>query len=44
MRARGPEWADAGGREPGAVMLPTKYPGRVIALLGNKLMSIKRKI
>ena len=44
MRARGPEWADVGGKEPGAVVSPAKCPRKVIALFGLKLMSIKTKI
>ena len=44
VRAWGPEWADAGGGEPGAVVPPRKCPGKVIPLFGIKLMSIKTKI
>ena len=44
MRAHGPEWADAGGREPGAVVPPGKCHGKVIPLFGIKLMSIKTKL
>ena len=44
VRARGPEWADAGGGEPGAVVPPGKCPGKVIPLFGIKLMSIKTKV
>ena len=40
----GPEWADAGGGEPGAVVPPGKCPWKVIVLFGLKLMSIKAKI
>ena len=43
-RAHGPEWAGAGGRQPGAVMPPARNPGKVIPLLGIKLMSIKTKL
>lgn len=33
MSARGPEWAGAGGREPGSVMLPVKHAKKGILLL-----------
>ena len=44
VRAWGPKWADAGGREPGAVVPPAKCLGKVIPLFGIKHMSIKTKL
>ena len=46
MRAHGPDAGPAGARdgEPGAVMPPARHPGKVIPLLGIKLMSIKTKL
>lgn len=44
MRAHGPEWAGAGGREIGAVLPPVRHHGKVMPLFGIKLMSIKTKL